>query len=534
VETDGNETRLQLDKAWRSTCKAVFGQEIGALSDYSEWLSEYVPKPRVEESHLSRKPVTLAENDYCQSARFSRFDEVDFFRKFPSLSINEIKDIDSLAQAVAERALYTGYIILGSSRFVENSSSVIDSHFISDSAIVSDSKYISHSNSIRKCEHMFGVLGDTGSSFTIRGLDGHHGSRLFETYTVLLSSDCYYSVRCDNCQDCFFCFGLRSKSHAIGNLALPKEKYISLKAKLLSEIAGKLKKDRKIFSLLEIIEKASDYETEIKVKPAASSDKPDKTVIEDAFSKTTSLLLGKQLTGIDSYAKFLRKHVPPTGVFKSQISGENAYLMCYLAGLTKKYDIGKRFATINDMHEIGKHSIESGEIEKVEMDSALLAKILHPIAYLDMDDVIGDSKNIIECCGVGYTESCYRVDGAVYSKKCAYSFWPRESEYIFGSYGTWVSSFAVHSYHSKKLSRCYECDICESCSDTYFAHNCENLQDSMFCFNVKNLRNAIGNAQMPPDVYKKAKDALLSQIASELEKKKDYRLDIFNVGCGKN
>jgi len=53
----------------------------------------------------------------------------------------------------------------------------------------------------------------------------------------------------------------------------------------------------------------------------------------------------------------------------------------------------------------------------------------------------------------------------------------------------------------------------------------------MFCFNVKNLTHAIGNAQLPPEQYKKVKGALVAQMANELEKKRDLRWDIFSIGA---
>jgi hypothetical protein len=53
----------------------------------------------------------------------------------------------------------------------------------------------------------------------------------------------------------------------------------------------------------------------------------------------------------------------------------------------------------------------------------------------------------------------------------------------------------------------------------------------MFCFNVKNLRNAIGNAQFPPDKYRSIKDSIIEQMADRLIKKKDLKWNIYNIGC---
>jgi len=59
------------------------------------------------------------------------------------------------------------------------------------------------------------------------------------------------------------------------------------------------------------------------------------------------------------------------------------------------------------------------------------------------------------------------------------------------------------------------------------------VHDSLFCFNVKNLRNAIGNAPLQPQKYAQIKKAVLEQLAEELEKKKNLKWDIYNIGCKK-
>ena len=53
----------------------------------------------------------------------------------------------------------------------------------------------------------------------------------------------------------------------------------------------------------------------------------------------------------------------------------------------------------------------------------------------------------------------------------------------------------------------------------------------MFCWNVKGKRYAIGNTQLDPVKYKQVKDAVLNQMADELEKNKELKWDIFNIGC---
>jgi hypothetical protein len=90
----------------------------GELSDCAEWLSEYDEKIMRAKSSVSGKGVSFSQNDYEPGARFAAFDELDYGRKFAPVSINEIKDIDSLTSAISERMAYTGNVVLGKSSLV--------------------------------------------------------------------------------------------------------------------------------------------------------------------------------------------------------------------------------------------------------------------------------------------------------------------------------------------------------------------------------------------------------------------------------
>jgi len=81
-----------LDKAWRSTCRVLFGEEIGGLSQYEDYLKSDLPAPGKRSSHLSGKAVTLASDDHCRGANFISSDEMAG-REPPKLSINEMKDM---------------------------------------------------------------------------------------------------------------------------------------------------------------------------------------------------------------------------------------------------------------------------------------------------------------------------------------------------------------------------------------------------------------------------------------------------------
>ncbi|MCX6772697.1 MAG: hypothetical protein NTV88_02910 [Candidatus Micrarchaeota archaeon] len=520
-----------LDKAWRSTCRVLFGSEVGPLSDFEEWLSEYDEKIRTEKSALSGKSVSFSQNEYNKGARFITFDEVDLGKKFQPLSINEVKDIDSIVSAVQERIFYTGNVILGHSSSVENSSNVVNSHYVKSSTVISDCKYIACSRYVKYSECCFGLLGAEKNTHVVR-TTGSELKRCFECNMAELLSDCYYCAKVQNSHDCFFCFGTHNSAYQIGNTPLPKDKYAAIKAKLCGEIAEKLKKDKRIFSLLTLIEKASSHAVDKRLKfEPEPQQKFDGSPIETAFSKTMSILFGRILQGIGNYSKFLQKHIPPNMEFKSPLSNRPSIACNYRIHLLKKFKFGSRMPAEEEMIWVGKNSGLTDLSGEISMDLGELVERLHPVAYTNLDKVAGNNRNFTRAPVMIDAQDC--MDGAAYirSKKCAYCFWASGTEASFGSYVSLDSSFVMKNFYCEKMQRAFECDGCNGCADAYYLHNCENVRESMFCFNAKNLSYAIGNAALPPDKYRGIKKAVVAQLADELERNHDIKLDIFNIGA---
>jgi len=519
-----------MNRVWKSTCKVLFGQEAGELSHCAEWLSSYNEQLRLENSAISGKQVALSQNGYAKSAKFLAFDEVDFEKRFEPLSINEIKDIDSLLGAISERSFYVGNVILGKSSNVQNSSNVVDSHFVLDSIMVTGSKYIGYSTYVGMGEYCFGLYGSEKVTHAVKCM-GSELTRCFECHMGELTSDCYYCAKAQNCQECMFCFGTENQSFMIGNTKLPRDKYLSLKKKLLQEMAGTIKKQGKAFSLLELIEKAGKHRPDSRLKFKLEKEKPfNAKPIEQAFSKTAGLLFGRELAGLEDYSGFLQKHVPKNITTKSPLTGNMVVACGYRTQLLKRYGLGNRIATDDELREIGRIGVGIPEAEKMAFDIGKASEILHPIAYTNLDKVFGKINNCKDASVNINSQDCLSGSAYIRSRKCSHCFWPSDDEAAFGCSATHFSTFCINCYYSKGMMRAFECDGCNGCSDVYFLHNCENLQNSMFCFNIRNKHYAIGNSVLPADQYKKVKQALVGQMAQELEAKKSLKWDIFNVG----
>jgi len=519
----------QLDNRWKATMKILLGEEVGSMKEYEAWLLGR-NRPMVNrKSSVSGKEVSFVLPDYPQS-RILSLDEIDFSQKFAPLSINDVKDIDSIAAAVKERAYYTGNINLGNSKFIEGSTDVIESFYVYESGQVSFSKYIAYGYNLEYSECVFGAMNYGNSSFCTQISNAIKMVRSMELYSCANCQDSYYSHRLFNCRDSMFCFNLRNASHAIGNLKLPPDKYMALKKKLVSEMAAELKKNKSLPSLIDVVgDTAPDpaIVAEMKGKYRKPKEPPvSRAPIEKAFQSTTGIIFGKPLAGVEKYGKWLSGHIRETRKGVSVLSGEamvvadHAQYFRYpkkrLVGEQESLFLGAELALAeNDLEGLGFRNV-GARIGKIAF--------FHP-GYEE-----GKLSNNIESIMNVDAVNSFRSVLNLQSKNCAYNYYVLEGESIFGCNSIRKSAFLANCYNSARMNRCFEVDSSRDCSDAYFCQNCENVQGAMFSFNQKNRRNIIGNAEYSKEEYAKIKGALCAQMSGELEKTHALRHSIFTIG----
>lgn len=240
----------QLDKSFRSACKILLGQEIGALSEHEKSLVRYLQPMNMAKSAASGKPVYLSES-YCKGAKVEAYAEAQKEIAKP-LSVNSIKDIDSLFAAAQERFTYAGDKILGNSKFVEESDNCIDVIYARQCREVYSSEYMAHCQMIDGSKFMFGCSWGTLSSFCINATEVYKSQRVFESAMTMYSGDVFFSHNSNSSSELLFCFNQFSKRHRIGNCQLAPDKFAEMKKKLLAEIAQDIVRKKRIPSLVEI------------------------------------------------------------------------------------------------------------------------------------------------------------------------------------------------------------------------------------------------------------------------------------------
>ncbi|MFH1448737.1 MAG: hypothetical protein ABIG39_07800 [Candidatus Micrarchaeota archaeon] len=513
---------VELQPEFDKTAKILFGEEIGKLSDFEEYLKEVMMPYMVQKSVISGKDVMISTPYYSKDAKFISQDEMGSLKSEP-LDINEIKDIDSLFQAIGERTLYCGNKVFGKNYEVEDVDNCVDCFKVSDSQNVYEVKYGAYTSSTRESEYVFGVMGFPKSKFSMRTMWGLGANRCFETYYGNDLSDTYYVFNCVGCQNCMFSSDLRGKRNMIGNLELAADRYSKLKKKLLSEIACELKKKKRIFSIADITLHGRDKSNIPEEKK--SYDNPVPRKVEKAFGATTNLLFGKKHLNIRDYGPWLLRYAMKIKKIKGAL-GTPTYKFADLPIVNEIP--ADRIVTLEEGMKLALEHINISEDEEPGLKE-ILERVSKTMYFsFEFDD--GHNENCVDTPARFTGTNIYEVLDTTRSKNSAYSTAVVESEHIFGGYLRLLKCrFCINCYDSTNLKGCFEVDSSYSSRDSYFCHNCENVHDAMFCFNVKNKEYAIGNEEVGREEYLRVRKILLDYINKELEEKKSLEMGIFRI-----
>ncbi len=248
--------------------------------------------------------------------------------------------------------------------------------------------------------------------------------------------------------------------------------------------------------------------------------------IDERFSQVSAMLFGRMLGNMEDYCEWLLSTAHEARmVEKKSIASDRKV---YVPSAKFFLGLGSRVMAADEALRHGEKSISEADAGALGLANAAvkLSGISATTPEIIYSENIGTSKS----CAYGPTQHCYRVACCWFSKYIAYSYWTRTSDSLFGCSLCTDCGFSIKCYSSTKLTRCFEVNDSNRCSDSYFCHNCEDMSECMFCFNAKGKRYAIGNVELGRGKYMEIKKKVLASIASELEAKKSLKYDIYNIG----
>ncbi|VVB56662.1 Uncharacterised protein [uncultured archaeon] len=247
---------LDINDAWKATCRIVLGGEIGELKTYEAYLTQYVEPIFSKKSALGGQSLPVSVPYFCPAAKFISLAEQDAYNKKISdvkLNLNQIKDIESILSEISPHFFYAADQVTGNSFDVAESDNIIDSQVVYKSQQVWSGKFVAYSSLARLDEYIFGVNWSGEAKYLIRCFQTYRQQRCFETNITFESSDCHYTSNLWGCSDCLFTFNQRNRRHLIGNLALEPSKYLAVKKSLLEQVRSELKSKKNTLSILDIL-----------------------------------------------------------------------------------------------------------------------------------------------------------------------------------------------------------------------------------------------------------------------------------------
>ena len=487
-----------LEKTWQKITSVLLGEPLYEVTKYEDYLKQHVRIPKVIHN------MAVIEG-YENARKIIPTREIEKLRE--PLSINDIKDIDNLLELVRERFAVVGDIKTGRIISVSNSSGIVDSSFVHLSNTIIKSRYIAYSSYVKECGFVFGGHDLAWTDFALNSYavgGGEKNARVFESFYVLGASDIYFSHNVAGCSECMFSVFQRGRRYVIGNHVLFPDKYFSIKKHLLEQIRDLLK-ERKLPSIYELLNGGKER---AHLKSVEESDEVPPR-IQKAYEQTTRAIFGEPLR---LRPNFLRRNLIyydlalvqwPNGQ-KTAVGGKEYYMVP------------------DGFYE---RAIPEWELESVADRKAPGIDLEHLMDFMGQNGVnffVGAKcENCKESPLCFYSSFAYRTVMPVRTKYAAYSFWPRESSYIFGSSSVFDSSFLIRSYRSERAFRSFEVDVSNGVSDGMYLFMADGLRNGLFCFGIKGKSNVILNQVFDKEEVQRVKSYVLDWIKTRLNEGKE-------------
>jgi hypothetical protein len=240
---------VALDAAFAGACKVVLGRPLsGKLTDYEGWLMRHVRAPPKGKSAASGKPLLILPILFNEPVRGTHLGEEEAKaagkKKLVEADVEKLT-LSNAKKMLAPIAYFTCDVALGNNMAVGEVVSHSDCNTVFGASTMYDSKrcaydcWVSH-----EAEGMFGCDHVFYSQFCINCYRSLRLARCFEVSDSLDCSDCHFCHNCEGLSDSMFCFNAKGMKNAVGNVEMPRERYLALKRRLLDEVAARAEKGR--------------------------------------------------------------------------------------------------------------------------------------------------------------------------------------------------------------------------------------------------------------------------------------------------
>jgi hypothetical protein len=239
----------KLEKAFETTTKALFGEALTGLKDYSSWLQSRIPGGSVVKSALGEGTAYLPAYSFFSRIPKSRIASIASIAEASAAKIgepNEDASLDSILKEVRKIAWFVPDYSEGINKEVTESALPSNSAYMHRCVDVWDSKRTAFGFAGMENESCFGMYRFKGCKFSMHCYNAFSLSSCFEMDHCRACRDSMFCHNCENVSDSLFCFNAKNLKRAIGNVEYPAEEYNEFRSAIVSQMAAQLKREKSL------------------------------------------------------------------------------------------------------------------------------------------------------------------------------------------------------------------------------------------------------------------------------------------------
>ncbi|MFA6530144.1 MAG: hypothetical protein WCT31_00295 [Candidatus Micrarchaeia archaeon] len=246
----------EINSAFGIATKIIFGKQLSEYDKFDQWIGTRTPKIETVKSSIGNGFVHLPDYAFFGKIPKGKAVSFDLLSEVENEKI-ELRDEDFGDGTNGKRALdaiRTGLkkmhfipdYIEGRNINVTKSILYMNCINVHRSVDVFTSRNCSHVFSAIDSESLFGAYRIMSSKFSIHIYNSGNLSGCFE---MDLARNCSNSMFChnvENVHNSMFCFNVKNRNWAIGNVEVGRERFMEIKARVVSKMIEELEKNGKM------------------------------------------------------------------------------------------------------------------------------------------------------------------------------------------------------------------------------------------------------------------------------------------------
>lgn len=239
----------KIETAFQETSAILFGRRLSDIETYRAWLLEHVGEALHVKSHVSDNIVYVPNILFFSSIKKNMVtleESLELGKRQISEQDANLLSVSNVSEKLNEIKYVTSDVMLGQNQDLRKTSTCMHAQHCFDGYWYIYSKCDGYCAWPRESEYCFGSHYLFASNFSMKCHNSVKLARCFELSDCTNCTDCYFCHNCEGLSNCMFCFNAKSLRYAIGNIEIGREEYMKIKNMIISEIAEKIEKEKRL------------------------------------------------------------------------------------------------------------------------------------------------------------------------------------------------------------------------------------------------------------------------------------------------